>query len=230
MSKLLKSKLKSYRRNECNVWQDLRLKPIHCKTYEYISRSKDETEHSNVGKRLTLRMDLRGPKKRYKKKTLFGLAFRQKQVIKQFYGNLSEYELKKVIGSVFSKKGGARENLVFDSFERRLDVILFRSNFVKSMKMARQWILQGFVYVNNVSINSFSVIIGINDVVSIARDKWTEAEINVLDKISTSTFFMPPSFFIECNFNSFEIMFFDQVFQSQLHLDVDRFKYLYGNF
>jgi ribosomal protein S4 len=88
---------------------------------------------------------------------------------KLFYGNFTKKKIKKFILLTLLKKGNTPNlNLIFlKLFESRLDTILYRAKFSKSIREARQLILHGKILVNNKKIISQSYLLLPGDLISV---------------------------------------------------------------
>ena len=91
----------------------------------------------------------------------YGRQLREKQIVKFSYG-LRERQFKNyVLGSIASKEGSSTNNLI-SALERRLDNVVYRLNFAKSRRTARQMVSHGHICVNGrkVTIPSYAVKTG----------------------------------------------------------------------
>ncbi len=75
-----------------------------------------------------------------------------KQKLKRYYANMTEKQFRRAYEQASSVKGDTGENLI-GLLERRLDVAIFRMNFVPSFFAARQFINHGHVKVNGKRVN-----------------------------------------------------------------------------
>jgi len=100
---------------------------------------------------------IRNKVKRTYKRTLF-----TKQNFKAFYGNISEHAFKQIV-----KACGNNFNLVVESLETRLDVVVFRMGFVDSIFAANQLINHGHVLVNGETQKSYNLKVNPKDIISI---------------------------------------------------------------
>ncbi|MEO1017578.1 MAG: 30S ribosomal protein S4 [Pseudomonadota bacterium] len=75
-----------------------------------------------------------------------------KQRLKKYYANMTEKQFRRAYQEAQRRKGDTGENLV-GILERRLDVAIFRMNFVPSMFAARQFINHGHLKVNGRRVN-----------------------------------------------------------------------------
>ena len=94
---------------------------------------------------------------RRRKDTEFGRRLKEKQKLRLNYG-LSEAQLRKLFREALRSKGNTGVKLI-ELLERRLDNVVFRAGFARSIPAARQLINHGHVLVNGrrVDIPSFRV-------------------------------------------------------------------------
>lgn len=104
------------------------------------------TEISIVGSKFTKKVNM--PKKQ-NTLTEYQNQYKAKQQIKEFYGDISETTLK-IIGATAS-------NSWFCEMEKRLDVVVFRLGFARSILEARYLIKGGFVKINDKAIDNKSI-------------------------------------------------------------------------
>lgn len=95
----------------------------------------------------------------------YGLALREKQKIKHYYG-LGEKQLRRFFDSVRHKKGNTGQQMML-LLERRLDNVVRRAGFVKTRPQARQGIVHGHFRVNGVKVSSPSYLLRAGDVITI---------------------------------------------------------------
>jgi ribosomal protein S4 len=87
------------------------------------------------------------PKPIYKRrKTKYGKYFILRQQFRIFYGFLKVRTLQRIIKRGFKKRQAL--NYFIYLMESRLDVLLYRLNFVSSVRMARQLIVHGVIIIN----------------------------------------------------------------------------------
>jgi small subunit ribosomal protein S4 len=79
--------------------------------------------------------------------------------LKLLYGGISKFFFKKSVKFILNAKYKKTYFLFLNIFEKRLDVILYRSKFSPSIRNARQLILHGIILVNNIvtKIKSFKL-------------------------------------------------------------------------
>src|SRR5688572_26908273 len=95
----------------------------------------------------------------------YGLALREKQKIKHYYG-LGERQLRRFFDSVRHKKGNTGQQMML-LLERRLDNVVRRAGFVLTRPQARQGIVHGHFRVNGVKVTSPSYLLRAGDVITI---------------------------------------------------------------
>lgn len=92
----------------------------------------------------------------------FQLQYTSKQQLKYFYGNLSKVEYSKILSLAKLKNIS-----IISLIETRLDVLIFRLNYARSIFQARQFISNGYVTIDN-NINRFaSTLVPIGSKISI---------------------------------------------------------------
>lgn len=114
----------------------------------------------------TFRGDLRKASKYYRKrKSRFGKNLSAKQRILRFYAGIKERQFKKYL---LNNQKFKNELLirVLTNVEQRLDVILYRSNLVKSIFDARSYIIHRKTLVNNEIVNKPSKTVEFEDIIS----------------------------------------------------------------
>ncbi len=86
----------------------------------------------------------------------YGKLLRNKQVLKRSYF-LTERQFSKIVKTMASKyaknKGLSHDAALYILLERRLDVVLLRSGFAKTIMQARQMIVHGHFMLNGVKHN-----------------------------------------------------------------------------
>lgn len=104
-----------------------------------------------------------------KKMSDYGIQLREKQKLKEYYGNINERQFRNVYAEASRRKGDTSENLV-GLLESRLDAIVYRLNLAPTVFAARQMVNHKHVTVNGkcVNIPSYRCVPG--DVVEL-RDK-----------------------------------------------------------
>lgn len=132
-----------------------------------------------------------------------------KKKISLFYGNFLEKYLKKQVSSVVENKkkilkNHANLNLVFLSLiEKRLDVIIYRSHFVLSIRSAQQLIIHKHVKVNSVVITDPSYTLSQGDIIDLNEKAWPQVYSTI---ISSHIWPLPPKY-LQINYKTLEILF-----------------------
>lgn len=72
----------------------------------------------------------------------------ERKKLKLFYGHLTKKYLQRYLNKKHIQKCVGRQSLFLDSFERRLDTILYRVKFAQSVKSASQLVRRGQIVVN----------------------------------------------------------------------------------
>lgn len=109
-----------------------------------------------------------GPNARRAKSSEYGIQLREKQKVKRIYG-LLEKQFRLTYKKAEKKRGKTGENLLI-LLERRLDNVVFKMGFARSLAEARQLVKHSHVTVNGKKLNIPSAMLGVNDVVAI-REK-----------------------------------------------------------
>jgi ribosomal protein S4 len=103
-----------------------------------------------------------------KKFSAFKLQLKEIKKLKIFYGSLPTRQLLKILQKSFQYPGYFSKNFL-SLLERRLDVILYRSNFTKNIYQARQLISHRKILVNNSIVTSPSYTLNPGDIISIEK-------------------------------------------------------------
>ena len=96
----------------------------------------------------------------------FGTQLRAKQMLKGYYGNISEKQFRRYYHEALRLKGDSGENLI-GLLERRLDAVVYRAKFVATVFAARQFVNHGHVKVNGRRVNIASYLGSPNDVIEV---------------------------------------------------------------
>ena len=145
MSKRLQAKSKICRRLGVNLWGRPK-NPV-------VKRDYPPGEH--------------GQKRR--KVSDFGHQLQAKQKLKGYYGNITEKQFRRLYEEASRRRGDTAENMI-GLLERRLDMVVFRANFVPTIFAARQFINHGHVRVNGRRVNIPSYMVREGDVLEV-QDK-----------------------------------------------------------
>jgi len=111
--------------------------------------------------------------------TDYGNQLRAKQILRSYYA-IKEKQFRSIFKESSNQKGDTGKNFV-RLLEKRLDVTLYRSGFVKTIYAAKQFISHKHVNVNGKIVNISSYRLKVGDIVEVI-DKMKESVI-VLDSI-----------------------------------------------
>lgn len=109
-----------------------------------------------------------GANKRRAKTSDYGKQLLEKQKLRLQY-NIHERQMRKYMDKANRMLGNTGELLV-QLLESRLDALIFRAGFARSMYAARQYVTHGHVLINGKRVNIPSYQVKINDEIGI-RDK-----------------------------------------------------------
>jgi small subunit ribosomal protein S4 len=145
MTKRVQSKNKICRRLGVNLWGRAK-NPI-------VKRDYPPGEH--------------GAKRR--KISGYGQQLAAKQKLRGYYANLSERQFRRIYQEASRLRGDTAENMI-GLLERRLDIVVYRMNFVPTVFAARQFVNHGHVQVNGRRVNIPSYAVREGDVIEV-REK-----------------------------------------------------------
>jgi ribosomal protein S4 len=118
-----------------------------------------------------------------KKTSEFKLQLKERKKLSLFYGSLSKKQLSHILNESNLYIGHTSKK-VLSLLERRLDVTLYRSNFVKNIITARQYILHKKILVNNKCITIPSYRLGAGDLISITPKNFEKIGSNLLERLN----------------------------------------------
>lgn len=142
MSKRIEAKNKICRRLGVNLWGRAK-NPI-------IKKDYPPGEH--------------GSKRR--KMSDYGIQLAAKQKLKGYYGNITEKQFRRVYQEASRRRGDTAENMI-GALEQRLDMVIFRMNFVPTIFAARQFVNHGHVLVNGRRVTISSYVVREGDVIEV---------------------------------------------------------------
>jgi small subunit ribosomal protein S4 len=143
MTKRTQAKFKVSRRLGINTWGKEK-DPVNTKNYP-------NGQHASSGRKML---------------SIYGKQLLAKQKLKAHYGNISEKQFANIYAEARRKKGDSVNNLI-SLLESRLDILVYRMNFVPSVFAARQLVNHGHVLVNGKKVNIASFKAKIGDEISI---------------------------------------------------------------
>ena len=106
-----------------------------------------------------------GMNNRSRRSSTYGMALREKQKIKHYYG-LGERQLRRSFDKASRMKGNTGEQLLL-LCERRLDNVIRRAGFTRTRPQARQGVVHGHFQVNGIKVTSPSYVLRAGDVVTV---------------------------------------------------------------
>ncbi|MFO0641552.1 MAG: 30S ribosomal protein S4 [Polyangiaceae bacterium] len=123
-----------------------------------------------------------------KKPTEYALRLREKQKIRMGYG-LTEAQLRRLVKEAKASKSPTGEKLV-ELVERRLDNVVFRAGFARTIPAARQLVRHGHVQVGGRRVDVPSYRVSRGEVVSLAER--SHAHPDVVTALATAPSFETP--------------------------------------
>lgn len=112
----------------------------------------------------------------------YGQQLLEKQRLRAYYG-LMEKKFSRYVKEAAKENGVAGDNLI-KSLEKRLDNLVYRAGFARSIRQARQMVVHGHILVNGKKIDIPSYAIKIGDQISL-RNKYRKNNLfkeNFLDR------------------------------------------------
>jgi small subunit ribosomal protein S4 len=175
------------------------------KLISYLKRSMNRSRYNFRAYDLNKRNLPRyyNPFKRKYKNTL-----QNKKRISLFYGNLLVKYLKKQVSLVIRNRIKIIKNFInlnnffLSLLEKRLDVILYRAHFARSIRNAQQLILHKHIKVNGLTVTNKSFSLKQGDIVQINEN----AKQLIDDNIGRSHIWPIPPKYLQVNFKTFDII------------------------
>ena len=143
MSKRLETKHKLDRRYGVNTWGRAK-SPVNKRKYK-------PGQHGPVG---------------HSKRTDYGTQLAAKQLLKGYYGNVSEKKFRSYYDEAMRRRGDTASEIIAQ-LESRLDAIVYRANFVPTVFAARQIVSHGHILVNGKHVNIPSYQVRVGDVITL---------------------------------------------------------------
>ncbi|HIF09517.1 MAG TPA: 30S ribosomal protein S4 [Sneathiellales bacterium] len=107
--------------------------------------------------------------RRRQKLSDFGIQLRAKQLLKGYYGEITEKQFRRTYDEAVRRRGDTGENLI-GLLEHRLDAVVYRMKFVPTVFAARQFVNHGHVRVNGKKVDIPSYRVSEGDVIEV-KDK-----------------------------------------------------------
>ncbi|OHD62759.1 MAG: 30S ribosomal protein S4, partial [Spirochaetes bacterium GWF1_41_5] len=111
----------------------------------------------------------KAPGRKVMKKSDYGIQLDEKQKLRYYYGCISEKQFRNTFKKALQLKGDTGEEFL-GLLESRLDVAVYRMNFVPTIFAARQFVNHGHFMVNGKKVNIPSFRLKPGDVISV-REK-----------------------------------------------------------
>ncbi|MBR4315550.1 MAG: 30S ribosomal protein S4 [Alphaproteobacteria bacterium] len=143
MSKRLETKHKLDRRYGVNTWGRAK-SPVNKRKYK-------PGQHGPVA---------------HSKRTDYGTQLSAKQLLKGYYGNISEKKFRSYYDEAMRRTGDTASEIIAQ-LESRLDAVVYRANFVPTVFAARQVVSHGHILVNGKRVNIPSYQVKVGDVVTL---------------------------------------------------------------
>ena len=105
---------------------------------------------------------------RRRKSSDYGTQLMAKQMLKGYYGNITERQFRGYYKKAARVHGDTSENLI-GLLERRLDAVVYRMKFVPTVFSARQFVNHGHVKVNGKRVNIPSYLVEEGDVIEVKK-------------------------------------------------------------
>jgi small subunit ribosomal protein S4 len=99
----------------------------------------------------------------------YGQQLAAKQKLKGYYGNITERQFHRLYQEAARRRGDTAENMI-GLLERRLDMVVYRLNFVPTVFAGRQFVSHGHVAVNGRRVTIASYLVRDGDTIEV-RDK-----------------------------------------------------------
>lgn len=125
--------------------------------------------------------------RRSKRISTYKEKLEEKKKISLLYGNLSQKMIQKTYQQALKYLGKTNENLLV-LLESRLDVVLYRICFFKTLHKARQWIQHEKIKINGQIVNFSHYKLQPGDVITIESKKLIESEITTYLKAKVDCF------------------------------------------
>jgi small subunit ribosomal protein S4 len=149
MSKRLETKHKLDRRYGVNTWGRAK-SPVNKRKYK-------PGQHGPMG---------------HSKRTDYGTQLAAKQLLKGYYGNVSEKKFRSYYDEAMRRRGDTAQEIIAQ-LESRLDAIVYRANFVPTVFAARQVVSHGHILVNGKRVNIPSYQVRVGDVITLKENART---------------------------------------------------------
>ena len=149
-------------------------------------------------------------------KRKYSYKLRTNKKFKLFYGGLLQRYLKNVVKKTLKRKNDSFRAFMnsttyfLNIIEKRLDVVLYRSHFATSVRLARQLILHKHIKVNKVVIKDYAYTLKKGDIIEVDLTGSKIVELS----LQNSHFWPLPSKSLSINYKILQIVFQDINYQN----------------
>ena len=150
-----------------------------------------------------------------KKLSNYGQQLLEKQRLRAYYG-LMEKKFSRYVQQSTKEVGVTANNLI-KKLEKRLDNLVYRAGFARSIRQARQMVVHGHILVNGEKIDIPSYQIEIGDQISL-RDKYRKNNLfkeNYLDRHLT------PISYLERDYDNFTSKLISEVEINEIPIEIN---------
>ena len=150
-----------------------------------------------------------------KKLSNYGQQLLEKQRLRAYYG-LMEKKFSRYVQKSAQENGVTGDNLI-KKLEKRLDNLVYRSGFARSIRQARQMVVHGHILVNGKKIDIPSYQIEIGDQISL-RDKYRKNDLfrkNFLDR------HLSPISYLERDYDNFESKLISEIKIDEVPIEIN---------
>jgi len=145
----------------------------------------------------------------------YGQQLLEKQRLRAYYG-LMEKKFSRYVEDAASENGVTGDNLI-KKLEKRLDNIVYRSGFARSIRQARQMVVHGHILVNGNKIDIPSYQLQIGDQITL-REKYRKNNLfreNFLDR------HLSPISYLERDFDNFEAKLVSEIEIEEIPIEIN---------
>ena len=134
-----------------------------------------------------------------------------KQRFSLFYGKLQNNKIKSIVKKSKNsiKSNLSAKDLLVNSLENRLDTVLYRSHFVKSLREARLFIQHKHVSVNNRVITNNAFVLMNGDIITLSNKSSKLVKSNIYN---SNLWPLPPEF-LQINYSTLQISFIENLYK-----------------
>jgi small subunit ribosomal protein S4 len=150
-----------------------------------------------------------------KKLSNYGQQLLEKQRLRAYYG-LMEKKFSNYVKEAAKKDGVTGDNLI-RKLEKRLDNLVYRTGFARSIRQARQMVVHGHILVNGKKIDIPSYQVKIGDQISL-RDKYRKNNLfreNFLDR------HLSQINYLERDYDNFESKLISEIEIDELPIEIN---------